>query len=386
MTNRPRHVCFIFSYFPPLFAGGVERYLMNISRGLKEFDISSTILTMYYPPLSRSEQTNDYSLLRIGANPFPKLPNVRYINGFMRLITNRFTYGFFGFYEGMKIAATSDIICPQLGGSDEEDMYLGVKLANTLKKPCIVTVHGRFGQTNEDIRPTPRLVKTLHATDLAIVNRPSAQEFISNNITKSILMQNPIPIHEFKRPLNFTKFDPHRIHVLFVGRLTRRRGPDLALEGFIKAAKKNPLIDLWIVGEGELQGSLIKRAKDAGLSDRVFFFGKQLDVRKFLWSSDIFLATSPIANFPSLSLREAMAAGLCSIATDVDETKTIVIPEQTGAIVNVNSGSIAEAILDLANDDDLRNKLSLNAVTFAENHFNMRLYCQRLSGILHNIS
>ena len=118
--------------------------------------------------------------------------------------------------------------------------------------------------------------------------------------------------------------------------------------------------------------------KDNGLSDRVVFFGKQLDVRRFLWSADIFLATSPIANFPSLSLREAIAAGLPTIATDVDETKTIVIPNVNGAIVKADAESIADAILYLANNDSLRKKFSLNAAKFAEEHFDMGLCCKRL--------
>ena len=99
----------------------------------------------------------------------------------------------------------SDIICPQLGGSDEADTILGVKLADKFKKPCIVTVHGRFGYANEDIHPTAKLINNLRAVDLALVNRPSANDFLSNNIAKSVLMQNPIPIQEFKRPSNFDK-------------------------------------------------------------------------------------------------------------------------------------------------------------------------------------
>ncbi len=377
-------MCFVFSYFPPLQIGGVERYLLNITKGLKEYGISSTILTRFYPPLAKKEQHADFDLYRLGVNPFPNFTKKRYINGLLMFTAERFTYPLIGLYEASKIVQNADLVCPQLG--TEIDTQLGIKLASKHKKSSIINVHGRFGFESEDIHPTDRLLKTLKMTDFAIVNRQSAQDFLQNNklVSNVFLMQNPIPVNDFKRPQNVESTN-RRVRVLFIGRLSYRRGAELAISGFIEGAKKNPNIDLWVVGDGDLRAPLMKLVQSVGLTNRVKFFGNQLDVRKFLWTADIFLATSPIANFPSLSLREAMAAGIAVIATDVDETKTIVIPNVTGVIVNADYESIADAICALANSDNLRSKLSKNAVRFAEEHFDMDLYCKRLSEIFYNI-
>ncbi len=381
MSDASCHVCFIFSCFPPLFMGGVERYLINISKGLREYNVSSTILTRYYPPLPKKEQHEDFSLYRLGINPFPTPTTKRYINSFITLTGERLTYPFIGFYEALKIANKADLICPQLGY--EADALLGIKLASKIKKSSIVNVHGRFGYESEDIPPTKKLMQSLQMASSAIVNRKSSYDFLFNNdLVNVTLMQNPIPVQEFKRP-NGVDAKPRKTRALFIGRLSHRRGPDLAVSGFIKAAKQNPNIELWVVGEGELKASLIESVKAVGLSDRVIFFGKQLEVKKLLWEADIFLATSPIANFSSLSMREAMAAGLSVIATDVDETKTIVIPNETGVMVKPDSDSVADAILSLACNEQLRSKIAKSAEKFAEENFDMRLYCKRLSDIFH---
>lgn len=383
MNDTQYRVCFISSCFPPLFTGGVEKYLINLSKGLKEYAVESTILSRFYPPLPRKEQDIHYILFRIGANPFPLTTN-HFINGLISSAADRFTYSFFGFFEALKIVRKMDIICPQLG--NPWDVFLGVKLAEKVKKPCIVVSHGRFGYSNGDVKPTKKLKNSLRKASLIIANRQSAKNYIlENDIAETVLIENPIPVQEFRRPIEFRKQYSKKIHVLFIGRLCARRGPDLAVDGFIKAAKLNSDIDLWIVGEGNLKALLIKKLKASGLVDRAIFFGKQFDVRKFLWAADIFLATSPIANFPSLSLREAMAAGLSIIATDVDETKSIVIPGETGCIVDCNATSISEAISALAINARLRFKLSNAAAIYAQNNLDLNIYCSKIFKLFNKI-
>ncbi|MEM2741831.1 MAG: hypothetical protein QXD95_06750, partial [Nitrososphaeria archaeon] len=95
-------VCFIFSTFPPISIGGVEKYLLYIIKVLTEKGISSTLLTRYYPPLPKKENHKSYTLYRIGITPFPK-SNKRYISGFTDLLGDRLTYTLLGFYEAIKL-------------------------------------------------------------------------------------------------------------------------------------------------------------------------------------------------------------------------------------------------------------------------------------------
>jgi len=366
--------------------GGVERYLLYLSDCLTKKGFSSIILTRYYPPLPKKEKHANYTLYRIGLSPFPKVYR-RYMSGFQDFLGDHFTYSFLGFYEAIKLLEKIDIVHPQLGG--EYDVFLGMKLASKLKKPLIITVHGKFGHEPEDILPSEKLLRILKQADFVIVNRKTSYDFLINqNITKLIMMENPIPTYRYKKPENlenFNKASNGKIRVLFIGRLTYRRGAHIAVHSFIQAAKKNSDIILWIIGDGPLKSPLIKFIEKEGLCKRVVFFGKQFDIRRFLWGSDIFLAPSPIDNFPSLSLREAMAAGLPIIATDVGETRDLIEHNGNGIIVPLESAKIAEAILALTSNEKLRRRLSESARKYAEEKFDISSYCSTLLKIYRSI-
>jgi glycosyltransferase involved in cell wall biosynthesis len=169
--------------------------------------------------------------------------------------------------------------------------------------------------------------------------------------------------------------------VLFLGRLNTRRGPQIALPGFFYAINQNPNLELWIVGDGPLFQSLVKTARTSGLSNKVKFYGKKHNIRRILWDCDIFLATSPIANSPSLALREAMAAGLAIIATDVEDTSYIVQNNKTGILVPPETNAIGEAILKLQSKDKTRTSLSQSATIFAKENFSLDSYIKSLLDI-----
>jgi glycosyltransferase involved in cell wall biosynthesis len=117
----------------------------------------------------------------------------------------------------------------------------------------------------------------------------------------------------------------------------------------------------------------------------VIFWGKREDVRHFLWSADAFLAVSPIANSPSLALREAMAAGLPVIATDVEATREIVRPFETGIVVPPSPREIGEAMLLLAENVDLRRELALKCVELAKRRFDVRVHVDALERIYNEV-
>jgi glycosyltransferase involved in cell wall biosynthesis len=375
-----KSVCFISSFFPPLTMGGVERYLLYVTKGLTKHNFSSGIVTRFFPSLPKKEKHSSYSIYRVGLNPFPNSTR-RYLDDFLNVLSARLTYSFFGFYDSIKLVKKFDVIHSQIGGL--YDAFLGMKLASKLGKPTVTTVHGKFGSDLEDIFPNEDLLKVLRNTNTVIVNRNSSYDFLVNQgLSNVILMQNPIPVNSYKRPVDFeNKSKNMRLRVLFVGRLSYRKGPHLAVESFISVAKNNPNIEFLVVGDGPMQSSLVQYVKNSGLSERIRFLGKQFDVKPFLWTSDIFLATSPIANFPSLSLREAMAAGLPVIATDVGETRNLVAHNETGIVVSVNTAAVEDAILRLMFDSSLRQRLGKSAANHAEKTFDLGSYCKKLAEI-----
>lgn len=285
----------------------------------------------------------------------------------------------------MKIVKDCDIIHAQLGGV--ADVCLGAKLATRLKKPLVVTIHGKFGNELEDIFPEERLLNELGKADLLIVNRDGTCNFLKKCGFENILtMYNPIPVNKYRSPYKLKKRQDDKIRVLFIGRLTYRRGAHLSIRGFAHATRNCPNIELSVVGDGPLKAPLASYVEKLGIQKSVIFLGKQLDVRPFLWSSDIFLATSPIANFPSLSLREAMAAGLAVVATDVSETRNLIEPHKTCALVPPNARRIGEAITLLVSDERLCKSLSKAATTYAEENFDIDTYIRKLVTIYRELA
>jgi polysaccharide biosynthesis protein PelF len=103
--------------------------------------------------------------------------------------------------------------------------------------------------------------------------------------------------------------------------------------------------------------------KERNIPD-IIFTGKVSDDKyiKLLYSMDIFLLTS-ISEGQPLSVLEAMAYGKPAIVTDVGSCSELILgradkPGEAGIVVPVmNQKAVADAIIRLASDRDLRIKM-----------------------------
>jgi glycosyltransferase involved in cell wall biosynthesis len=110
---------------------------------------------------------------------------------------------------------------------------------------------------------------------------------------------------------------PGRRRIIFSGRLTRVKRPDLVVEAFLKLAERRPEWDLLLLGEGELRTSLEQRIP-AELRGRVVFTGfvnDQETVSALYRSADVLVLPSDFEPW-ALVINEAAAAGLAIVATD----------------------------------------------------------------------
>lgn len=134
--------------------------------------------------------------------------------------------------------------------------------------------------------------------------------------------------------------------------------------------KKGYLFTLCILGDGPLINESINYAENIGLSDYIYFVGYVNDIRSYLYDSEYYIQTS-ISEGLSISLVEALGAGLIPIVTNAGDEKDIIIDGKTGYVVPINSpGDIAKKILQVENGGnkenilinimELRNKLDIN--------------------------
>ncbi len=151
------------------------------------------------------------------------------------------------------------------------------------------------------------------------------------------------------------------IVVISVGRLVKMKGHSTLIKAGKNIARQNKRVKFLIVGDGPERDALERMAAAEDNCGNVFLTGYREDVPELLLMSDIFVQTSYTEGL-SCTIIEALGAGCPAVVTDVGGNKEIINDGKEGYIVPVtNQGALEEKILALANDDELRMKLTENA-------------------------
>ena len=117
---------------------------------------------------------------------------------------------------------------------------------------------------------------------------------------------------------------------------------------------------LVVIGDGPERQRLESRAKELGVADRATFLGHRDDARRWLAGVDIYVNSS-ISEGVSLTILEAMAAGLPVVATEVGGTPEVVTPECGELVPARDAAAIAAAVARLAADSERRRVLGRQA-------------------------
>ena len=137
--------------------------------------------------------------------------------------------------------------------------------------------------------------------------------------------------------------DPRRC--VYVGRLSWEKGVDRLLDAIAKV----PELSLDVVGDGPLRGDLERRAAALGLDGRVRFLGWQDDPAPFLAVAG--LAASPSRSEGlSLSILEALEAGVPVIATDIPGSREALAGGRYGRLVPDSVDGLAAALAEFVRD------------------------------------
>lgn len=152
--------------------------------------------------------------------------------------------------------------------------------------------------------------------------------------------------------------------VVFAGRLKRAKRPDHAVRAFECVREKLPKAELWIVGDGPLKGEL-KRISKGG----VRFFGNLSNIkRRELIKRSWVLVNPSVREGWGLNVVEANALGVPCVAYSVHGLRDSVQHGQTGLLVpSGNVQSMAEGLLKVLYDEQLRVRLSGNALKYSRN-------------------
>lgn len=149
---------------------------------------------------------------------------------------------------------------------------------------------------------------------------------------------------------------------LYLGRLNHDKGiPELAA-AFLKASQQCKNLHLLMVGPDEenMKAFMINVVGDA--ASRLHFIGFSSEPEAYMVAADYFVLPSYREGFGSTIL-EAAACGIPSIGSRIYGLTDAIIDGQTGLFVPVgNVEVLAETIVRLTNDSDLRLRLGVGAL------------------------
>ena len=157
---------------------------------------------------------------------------------------------------------------------------------------------------------------------------------------------------------------------VYVGRLKRYKGVDVALQALALARQTRPDLRLDIAGTGTHRAPLEALARSLRLGDAVRFLGfvsetDKIELFRRSWAN---LFPSPKEGW-GITVVEAGACGTPSLASDSPGLRDSVRHQQTGFLVpHGDARALADRMLELAADPALVERLGAEARRFAEAH------------------
>lgn len=182
--------------------------------------------------------------------------------------------------------------------------------------------------------------------------------------------------------------DPEACRVLFLGRLTKKKRPDLLVRTWPEVLKRIPHARLIIAGpDGDLtKENLNAIASRLGCGSSVSLLGPvgAAERSALLQASDVFILPSLNENF-SLSAGEALSAGLPSLLPAEVAIAPLAAAEGACILLSGLEFRLAEEITSLLLDGDRRKLLSIRARDFVSTNLSWSASARQLEATYREI-
>ncbi len=185
----------------------------------------------------------------------------------------------------------------------------------------------------------------------------------------SVLVNHVDPEIFYRRPK--TRSDGKFI-VLFPGSFQWHQGLDIAIKAFVQVTSKVPNAELHLYGNGPMQPSLERLARDLGLSEKVKFLGSVSleEIANVIANSDLGVVPKRADSFGneaySTKIMEFMSQGIPVVASRTKIDSFYYDEKTVHFFTSGDSEALAKAILDVIRDQKLRETLIANGHKYAE--------------------
>jgi glycosyltransferase involved in cell wall biosynthesis len=182
-------------------------------------------------------------------------------------------------------------------------------------------------------------------------------------VSTPVHVENPVSDSERSEARKCLGISEDCVVVGNAGWLIQRKRWDVFLDVAQAVLKKEANVRFVIAGDGELRGSLEKKARDAGIFEKIIWMGWQTNLEKFYRTIDILLFNSDWDAQARTPL-EAMSRGIPVVASILAGGTQEVIKNGSCSILmdQHDVAKLSESIIMLAGNSDARKSMGQKAV------------------------
>lgn len=267
-------------------------------------------------------------------------------------------------------------------------------VANILKRPLMLEVHSPFymerrmrGRGNSPILRWLECAQWRRAERIWVNSRELESIIAGNGIARERIRFIPFGVRLEKFPERTPRPNNRPVQIVFVGSFFEWHGIEELLRAFAIARKQTANIHLRLVGDGVVRPSSEKLAQSLGIGDSVEFTGwvSPEEVVEHLKQADI--GAAPFLKleqfyFDPAKILEYMAAGLAIVSTEQGRIGEMVQHRENGLLVPPGAVEpLAEALVELAEDRELRERLGKAARTKLAREYTWEISAKRVLGL-----
>lgn len=289
--------------------------------------------------------------------------------------------------------------------------YAGLTFAHRIGVPFVLEYNGseiwmsrnwghslRFESLTEEIENC-----VLTHADLVVGNADAFKEELLGKGVKEeriLIIPNGVDLDRFDPALSGEDiraslgFSEQDIVVTFVGSFGPWHGAEILAQSIRRVVKQCSFIKFLFIGDGARLVEVKRIVSEDDVSENVIFTGliNREIVPRYLAASDIVVSPqvpnpdgSPFFGSPT-KLFEYMSMGKAIIASDLDQIGTILTSYQDSILVPPgNVGRLAEAILLLATDSNLRTSIGMQARKVVEAKYSWDSHVRTILGYLSKV-